>query len=164
METAPLPFTLRPGRCKILLLAVVSAALCAFGIMTIPDDPLAAWLCVTLFGFLTPIVLVQALPKSSDFTVSEEGIEFYTVFWKQQFKWAEIERFGICTVGQHGIPVRKKVGFDLVAGYPKYSILRAFQKWRSGYERILPDDYGFQIADLVRLLSDYHKRYKFKNA
>jgi hypothetical protein len=164
METKPLPFTVHPSRGKILLFAAASAFLCALGITTIPNDPLLGWVGATLFGLLIPIVLVQALPKSSDFTVSEEGIEFYTVFWKQQYKWAEIERFGICTVGQHGIPVRKKIGFDLVAGYPKYSILRSFQKWRSGYERILPDDYGFQVADLTHLLAEYHSRFKFKNA
>jgi hypothetical protein len=136
----------------MLLLFLVCLAFVAGGVLMIRDG-----LCAGFFGLCLPVFLIQLYPKSSFLTVSEEGIEFCSLFRSHRLRWSDISEFGTYTIRQHGLPVSRMVGFNYSAQYQRASKARAFSKALAGFEGGLPDTYGFRAEELVQILSDFHR-------
>lgn len=154
MSLRSLPFTVYPKKTKMLLMFLVCAVFVAGGILMIRDGQKMGWLCAGFFGLGIPIFLIQLYPRSSFLTVSEEGIEFCSLFRRHKLRWSDISEFGTYTIRHHGLPVSKMVGFNYSAGSSK---ARLVSKALAGFEGALPDTYGFRAEELAQILSDYHQ-------
>jgi hypothetical protein len=156
MSTRPLPFTVYTRKTKMLLLLLLCAGFVAGGILMIRDGHQTGWLPAVFFALGIPVSLIQLLPKSSFLTVSEEGIEFCSLFRTCKFRWSEISEFGVYTIRHHGLSAHRMVGFNYSAEYQRASKGRALSKALTGLEGALPDTYGFSANELAQLLSTYH--------
>jgi len=159
MSPRSLPFTVYPKKTKMLLLFLVSIAFVAGGILMICDGQKMGWLCVGFFGLGIPVFLLQLYPKSSYLTVSEEGIEYCSLFRSHRLRWSDISEFGTYTIRKHGLPGSRMVGFNYSAEYQRASQAREVSKDLVGFEGGLPDTYGFRADELARMLSDYHREW-----
>jgi hypothetical protein len=151
-----LPFTIYPNKSKIIRLLFISCAFVGGGVLMICDRQMMGWLAVVFFGLGVPIFIIQLFPNSSFLTVSDEGIEFCSLFRKSKLKWSDIAEFGVFSIRNHGLTVRKIIGINFSATYTLASKGRAVAKALSGFEGALPDTYGLQAEELVELLSMYH--------
>ena len=160
MKTRTLPFTVYPTKTKTLLLFLLSAIFVAGGIFLIHEgEARVGWLCTGFFGLGIPIFLAQLHPKSSFLTVSDQGIEFASLFRKTEMKWSEIGGFGTYTMRQKGLPIGTYVGINYSAEFYRAQKARALSKALVGFEGALPDTYGFRAEELAQLLASYHRKY-----
>src|SRR6266849_225648 len=128
MNLRPLPFTVYPKKSRMVMLFLVCVAFVGGGILMIRDGQRMGWLCAGFFGLGIPVFLIQLYPKSSLLTVSEDGIEFCSLFRRSKLQWSDISEFGVYTIRQHGLPVSKMVGLNYSREYQRLPNARALSK------------------------------------
>jgi hypothetical protein len=158
MSFRPLPFTVYPSKAKTLLMLLICLAFVAGSVLMICDGETVGWLGAIFFGLGVAVFLMQLYPGSSFLTVSEEGIEFCSLFRRHRFRWEDISEFGTYSVRSRGMAVGKMVGFNYSTGYQQGAKTRAFSRLLAGFEGGLPDTYGFSAEELAQMLADYHRK------
>jgi hypothetical protein len=165
MNLPPLPFTVYPKKSQMLLLFLVCVAFVGGGVLMIRDGQKVGWLCAGFFSLGIPVFLIQLYPKSSFLTVSEDGIEFCSLFRRSKLQWSDVSEFGVYSIRHHGLTVSTMVGMNYSREYQRLSKARSVSKALAGFEAGLPDTYGFRAEELARLLSAYHyERTQKRNA
>jgi len=141
------------------MLLTVCLAFVACAIFLIHKGEKFGWVCAGFFGLGIPVFLVQLLPNASFLTVTEEGIEFCSLFRRHKIRWSDISEFGVTTVRQQGLPVNKMVGFNYSPTYQRAAKARSVAKALAGFEGALPDTYGMRAENLAQLLTEYHRKW-----
>ena len=141
---------------------MVCLAFVAGSILMIRKGERMGWLCAAFFGLGIPVFLLQLWPKSSFLTVTEEGMEFCSLFRRSKVRWGDISEFGVTTIRQHGLPVNRMVAFNYSAEYNRAAKARSVAKVLSGFEGALPDTYGMDAEELAQVLTDFHREWSLK--
>ena len=152
----PLPFTLYPSRFKIIGLLFLFSVFTAGSVVLALEGKGWGWFSVAFFAIGVLVFLIQLLPNSAYLTVSEEGLEFCSLFRKQRIGWSEITEFGVYHIRHYGLPVHSLVGFNYTSQAQPFWKMRALSRSLVGYEAGLPETYGLSAADLAQLLSELH--------
>jgi hypothetical protein len=147
-----LPFTLYTKKTKMILLLLVCSAFTAGGIWMVLEGQKMGWFCGGFFALGIPIFLIQMHPRASYLTVSNEGIEFSSLFRKTRIPWSDLVSFGTYTLRPGGT----FVGFDFSPRSQVSPKMRAASKAMAGFEGGLPDTYGMKADELALLLASYH--------
>jgi hypothetical protein len=153
MSLPRLPFTLFPKRTKTVVLLLVSSVFVAGSVLMIYLGEPIGWLGAVFFGLAALVFLVQLLSKNRFLTISEEGIEFHSLFHAERIRWTDVSTFGVYQTG----PGPKLVGFNYSSDYPGATKGRSVARALAGFEGRLPDTYGLSADDLALLLSEYHR-------
>jgi len=157
-----LPLTLYPKKTKTLMLLIVCLAFVAGSMLIIRKWEKVGWLCGGCFGLGIPVFLIQLWPKRAFLKVSEEGIEFCSLFSKQKVPWHDISQFGVITIRHHGLPVKRMVGLNYSAEFQSVWKARSVAKILTGFEGALPDTYGMGAEELAQILTDHHREWSLK--
>jgi hypothetical protein len=106
-----------------------------------------------------PVALVHLLPNNSFLKISPDGMTVRSLWRSTQYRWVDIERFGVAEVKTERGGIRQthqRVGFN----FSKYSppLRRAvspdrFNRRVGGFEAALPDTYGKNCAELAAYLN-----------
>ena len=154
----PLPFTSYPRKAKMFLLLLVCVAFVACCVLLIRRGEMIGWMGALFFGLGIPVFLIQLYPGSSFLTVSDEGIEYCSLFRRHRIRWSDISEFGTYSIRRHGLPVSTLVGFNFSVEYQRSPETRAVSRALTGFEGGLPDTYGFKPDELAELLAFYHSQ------
>jgi hypothetical protein len=82
--------------------------------------------------------------------------------WRTSFyRWSDIERFGVAEWSSSHARHRM-VGFDFSESFPergKATTLKSLNRGMTGFEAALPDNYGWDYAELATHLNELKQRY-----
>ena len=149
----------RPGKGKWVLVFLVSAAFVAIGFWTLPDpgtssDRFWTYGGIVFFGIGVLVSLIQFVPGSSFLRLTSDGITVRIMWRTTSYRWSDIERFGVTS--------HRLIGLDFSASYPERDKFRTALKLcrlLSGFEGALPDNYGWNLAELAAYLNTLRARY-----
>lgn len=159
METIDGEMVYLPSRWQSIRLLLISAAFVAAGffIALICDADLVFWGGIGGIAFGGLGVAFSCVLLFSDATilrVAREGITFRNLWRDTHIPWSEVDSFGVAEVRVNGARVNKSVGIhfshELQGGARTLtSISRAI----SGFDGALPDNYGWDCAELAEFLN-----------
>lgn len=160
----------RPRKRKWGLILLGSVVFVAIGFL-IMDNPHSfldrfwAYASIIFFGHVAVVALLQFLPGSSFLRVGPDGITVRTM-WRTTFcRWSDIERFGVAESSTFHGGVQQQhrmVGFNFSTTYlgrSKAGKLRGFNVRLTGFEAALPDNYGWDYAELAEHLNRLREQY-----
>ena len=159
---------LRPRKKKWTLMLLLSVGFVVGGLMMLHDphvDRFEGYLCVAFFGACAVAALVRFVPGSSFLRIDPEGLTVRTMWRNQSYRWSDIERFGVAEFyTAHGFLQRHRmVGIDFSESYPQAGqgrTLKNMNRGCSGFEASLPDNYGWEYAELAEHLNTLKARYE----
>jgi Bacterial PH domain len=160
---------LRPRKKKWALLLLICLGFVAGGLLMLRDphvDQFKGYFCVIFFGASAVVVLVQFVPGSNFLRLDSEGLTVRTIWRTQSLRWSDIERFGVAEFSTtHGFLRQRHqlVGYDYSASYPhvdQWRTLKNMNRGISGFEASLPDNYGWDNAELAEHLNTLKARYE----
>ena len=151
-ESLPESMTLYPSKVKWILVMTGSIVFLVMGIKILGRDyDLEAWIgqvgCI--FGGIGILVSLMSLwPDSGWLKLGPDGIRNKILFRKFNYRWSDINRFGISTVE-----------FDTGIGKSKNKIVSF---WIKSDDKMhsLGDSYGKKPVQLVKILENYWNKYK----
>jgi len=154
----PVPVTLRSGRKRNLIMAVVSAGF-AFGVGALLRQPdlalpmrLVLWAGVILFGGGVPLLLAMAI-KGTSLTLSADGLTLTTLRRSQMMRWSDLSDFTAARVPPAGTPI---VAFDYAPAGG--AVLANANSRLIGRNSALPDQFDLGTQELASLLSRWRER------
>jgi hypothetical protein len=160
---------LRPRKRKWALVLLLCLGFVAGGVMMLRDphpDRFGGYFCIVFFGTCAVAALIQLVPRSSFLHIDSEGLTVRTMWRTQSLRWSDIERFGVGEFStSHGF-VRQShhlIGYDYSASYPhaeQWRRLKSMSRGISGFEAALPDNYGWDYAELAEHLNTLKARYE----
>ncbi|HJT32892.1 MAG TPA: PH domain-containing protein [Pirellulales bacterium] len=118
-----------------------------------------------LFGLLAATSFLVLVPGSSFVRITPEGLSIRTLWRNHHYRWADIERFGVAevTTVHKGVAHRHRmVGFNFSEFYQASKRKRRAISWNErlcGFQAALPDNYGWNHADLAEHLNELLDRY-----
>jgi hypothetical protein len=161
---------LRPRKGKWALVLIASAAFVAIGFGMLRDpgtstDRFVVYGGIVFFGICGLVSLIQFVPGSSFLRLTSDGMTVRSLWRTSSYRWSDIERFGVGHVkGTHGGfgKNQRLIGFDFSVSYPgrdKAQTLKNINRKLSGFEASLPDNYGWDYAELAEHLNTLRERY-----
>jgi hypothetical protein len=161
---------LRPRKVKWALVLLVSVAFVGIGLMmlrhpSVSGDRIWSVAGVVFFGVCGIASLLQFLPGSSFLRLTPEGLAIRAMWRTTFYRWSDIERFGVAELKASAAGVRSRhrmVGLDFSASYPcgdKARTLKSINRTMTGFEGALPDNYGWDCAELAAHLNSLRERY-----
>jgi len=156
---------LRPSKRTWILVLLISAAFVAIGVLILrgplsSSDRSWAWASSAFFGLGIVISIAQLVPGSSFLRLTPTGITIRTMWRSTFYRWSDIERFGVTrrVPGGH----QHMVGMDFAAEYPagdKARGLMSVNRQVLGFDGALPDNYGWDHAELAEHLNRLRAQY-----
>lgn len=147
----------RPGKGKWALTLLGSAAFVGIGcwmVIDSPQDRFWGYGGIVFFGLGVVVALIQFIPGSSFLRIRADGITVRSMWRTTVYRWSDIERFGVATMS---VGARQSfVGLDFSATYPhrdKAKKLKNINRALIGFEGMLPDNYGWDYAELAAHLN-----------
>lgn len=163
------PETLYPRKAKWYAIFVLSLAFSAGGYAMaalLPGHNRSVGYAVcALFGLFAAISFLVLVPGSSFLRITPDGLSIRTLWRTHRYRWADIERFGVAevTTVHKGVTQRHRmVGFNLSEysqGPERKRRLIALNERLCGFQAALPDNYGWDHADLAEHLNQLLERY-----
>jgi len=142
--------TLRPGKTKALLLALLSLAFLAIGLQMVEKQVLIGQVLVVFFGIGTVVSLVPLIPSAFYLKLTQEGFEVCKLFKKSFTRWDEVGSFTVSYTS-----TSKFVVFN----YTDKSRKRArTSQALAGYDAALPDSFGMKVEELADLMNKWKKK------
>lgn len=158
--------TLRPRKGKWGLVLLGSGAFVAGGIWMVrhPDSwstAFCGYAGILFFGLGVVVAIIQLIPNSSFLWLGPDGMTVCTMWRSHFYRWSDIERFGVAefTVNSRR---RRLVGMDFSASYPhrnKAKAMKEISRNLSGFEGALPDNYGWDYAELAAHLNRLREKH-----
>jgi hypothetical protein len=156
----PGPITLVPSPVKWWIVTILGTAMTMAGILTVfvavsqfREGKEGAGIGIgmgvfgtSFFGLATAVGVACLLPGRSFLRLDESGFEAVHPFRKQKFRWGEVSDFGLYR-GKGSSFVMFRTASPRVWGKLN-SIL-------TGWDGGLPDTYGFEARDLVKLMMNW---------
>lgn len=102
---------------------------------------------IGVLGIFSSIIILLNI-KSNYLELTKEGFSVHRKRKTENFRWSEIEEFGISM----GIVVFK-------IKYPDKGILQVSELITGGYHNMLFDNYGLNVNDLLDLMNEYKEKY-----
>lgn len=157
---------LRPRKGKWALVLLGSAGFVAGGIWMArsagsSSDRFWGYFCVAFFGLCLVASLVQFIPGSSFLRLGSEGIAVRVMWRTTLYRWADIERFGVAEFNASHA-THRMVGLDFSSTYPHRDSAQTLKKMNrrmTGFEAALPDNYGWDYAELAAHLNRLREQY-----
>ena len=141
---------LRPGLSRTGWLLGGAAVLATFGFGMLYDGTGWPWL------YLGPAVPLAALgcwvllaPRMR-LHLSAAGFEYGTIVRRYSFRWADVAGFGVSDFASF-----RWVVFAFVPGYCGDERVRRINRAFGGFDRYLPDTYGYRAETLAGLLESW---------
>ena len=120
---------------------------------------------VAFFGFCGLIALAQLMPGCSFLRLTPEGIVVCMLWRETTYRWSDIERFGVveyvilhARVGGR----QRMIGLDFAPSHARRVRARIFEgieQEPGGYDSVLPDNYGWDCAELAAHLNAWRARF-----
>lgn len=156
---------LYPSRRTWVLVLLISAGFVAIGVLILrgplsSSDRTWAWASSAFFGLGVVISIAQLVPGSSFLRLTPDGITVRSMWRSVFYRWSDIERFGVTrrVPGGH----QHLVGMDFAAEYPigdKERGLMSVNRQVLGFDGALPDNYGWDRAELAAHLNRLRAQY-----
>ena len=156
-----------PSKRKWGLLLMGSFIFLGIGLLMIGSsdsswDRFWGYASTVFFGTGAVVAALQFLPGSSFLHVGPGGITFRSMWRTTSLRWSDIERFGVAEVAiSHG-KRQHIVGFNFSPTYMGRSEggkIRRLNVRLSGFEAALPDNYGWDYAELAEYLNRARGKY-----
>ena len=154
---------LRPGKGKWAFVLLVGAVFVATGFWMVTDSPqnrFWAYAGIAFFGLFVLVAFIQFIPGSSFLRLGADGITVRTMWRTTFYRWSDIQRFGVATMS---LGARQRfVGLDFSATYPhrdKAQTVKKINRALTGFEGALPDNYGWDYAELAAHLNRLREQY-----
>ena len=141
---------LRPKKFAYLACAVLCAGFAASGFWASARGDQWGWAVATFFSLMLLMFGFQLLPSASYLRLTTEGFWIRSLFRTHHYRWADIARFSVGSVGQY-----RMVVFNFVEQYPSHRGGRAFAKLLADFENALPDTYGRSPEELAEIMTDW---------
>jgi hypothetical protein len=160
---------LRPSKRKWTLFFLASVGFVAGALMMLRDpgtDRFMAYLCIFFFGGCAVCFLLLLVPGSSFLRLDPEGLTVRTMWRTQSYRWSDIERFGVGEFSTtHGFLRQRHqlIGYDFSANYRDFDQgrrLKEMNRGLIGFEASLPDNYGWEYAELAEHLNTLKERHE----
>ena len=139
MNPYPLPATFYPKKTKRVRLLLIAISFTVGGIFLIKKGENIGWFATGFFGLGIPVFALQLHPRAAYLTLTDDGLEFSSLFRRSTIPWSAISDFGTYNLKSHGISVSSMVGINFVPTYPQSTKARAIAKALTGFEGGLPD-------------------------
>jgi PH (Pleckstrin Homology) domain-containing protein len=155
---------LRPRKGKWALVLLGSAAFVATGFWMVTDSPSErfwGYAGIIFFGLCLVIALIQFIPGSSFLRLTADGITVRAMWRTTFYRWSDIARFGAAEFTTFGARQRF-VGLDFSATYPhrdRAQTVKKINRALIGFEGTLPDNYGWDYAELAAHLNRLREQY-----
>jgi hypothetical protein len=125
-----------------------------------PQNRFWAYAGIVFFGLCAVVALIQFIPGSSFLRIRADGITVRTMWRTTFYRWSDIQSFGVAAMS---LGVRQRfVGLDFSATYPhrdKAQTIKKINRALTGFEGALPDNYGWDYAELAAHLNQLRERY-----
>lgn len=144
---------LRPKMIKFIFYQVICLAFLAMGILMIRDGEVMGWFATIFFGLGFLVLLINFIPGASYLKLNKEGFEVCSMFRKHQYKWSEIQSFGVGVISNN-----KMVMFDFTEEYGKQTNARKVSSFLAGAEGALHDTFGLKAEELAALMNEYKRK------
>jgi hypothetical protein len=141
---------LRPGRSRVLGVLALCGGFTAVGAWMVAGGEWLGWLVAGFFGLGVAICAVLLLPGSASLRLGPEGFEVCSLFRARSYRWADVEGFGVTSVGGN-----RMVAFNFAPAFPSSAVARRLAVLMIGWEGALPDTYGIGAGELAALLNSY---------
>jgi hypothetical protein len=155
----------RPGKRKWSLVLLGSLGFVAIGSWMIrsgsSSDRFFGYAGLAFFGLCALVALLQFIPNASFLRISPDGLILCVMWRTTLYRWADIEGFGVADFSSFG-QRHRYVGFNFRAGYSGPSPGRKARNYNqrlSGFEALLPENYGWDYSDLAQHLNQSRERY-----
>ena len=150
--------TFRPGKAKWAFVLLLFAAIAAggFDIVGRPEWRAGGYAMIAFGGIGVVIALIQLLPGGSFLRVNSDGITVRAMWRTTFYRWSDIDRFGAGEVEMHTRGVSQRmgiVGLNFSANCPDRD-KRRLKSARFGFDAVLPDNYGWDCAELAAHLNE----------
>lgn len=145
----PLPLVLYPSRGRFTLLLLFSLTFVAGGVWLVRTGKPFGYLCIALFGLCALVFAVKLHPGLSYLRLQRDGFTFGNLFLTRQIPWGRVQAFGVIPFGR-----QRLVAWNYVPATPTAGPAISPPKRFSGYQAMLPDNYGMQPQLLADLLND----------
>ena len=163
IDTADSTVTLRPGRAKWSLFALMFGALTAgcVAIAATTSDPGMRWLMgmFALFMAAGAVLSLKSLrPDGAYLRLTQDGFAIKAVLGKERtFLWREVTAFEVDQVKGNTWVVFSLTPAATAERRP--GVVRRLSKGVMGFDENLPDTYGMGGPRLAALMNDWRERY-----
>ena len=131
------------------MLLGVSLVFTVLGILTVSTGTSSGWIAIAFFG-VGSLVLLATLVRPSTLVLREDSFTYGTVFRSTTLAWSDVADFGLTDLRG------KRVGIKLVGQH--HSRLRGANVGLTGYEEVLPANYGLAAEQLLNLLNEWREK------
>jgi hypothetical protein len=149
----PGPVTLYVSRKKWLLMLASCVAFTGGCAASIPTEPLWGWGGALFFGAGTIVSTVILLPGAGKLTLDADGFEVTNLFRRRRSRWLDVTDF---------VPEAVQFSPKKLLGYndanQKGKVMGELNVGLTGRNSALPDNYGFALEDLARLMTLWRER------
>ncbi len=119
---------------------------------------LMGWIGIIFFGLGVLIGGAGLFISSSSYLLlDDKGFTMCTLFRKHFYGWDEIEVFGIGNIYGNDM-----VMFDFSEKYNKAKTARKMNRFVSGSDAAIPNNYGIEIGELLELLTAFKNRFDYE--
>jgi hypothetical protein len=150
----PSELVLRPGLSRSGWVLGAAAVLAAFGTGMLLRGTGWPWLYLGLAAPLAGFGCWVLLPPRMQLRLSPAGFEYGTMARRYSFRWSDVAGFAVSEFASF-----QHVVFVFVPGYRGAERVRRINQGFGGFDRYLPDTYGYQAAVLAELLESWRRRY-----
>ncbi|OWK45724.1 hypothetical protein [Fimbriiglobus ruber] len=150
----PSELVLRPGLSRFGWLFGSAAALAALGDVMLYRGTGLPWLYLGLAALLTGFGCWVLTAPRMWLRLSPTGFEYGTVLRRYSFRWDDVAWFGVSEFASH-----RWVVFVFAREYPGDERVRRINQRFGGFDRILPDTYGYRPVALAELLESWRFRH-----
>lgn len=123
------------------------------------SDRIKGWFVLVVFSFFALIALLPLTVAPSRVVLTAQGLFIQAMFRKTFVPWAHVKGFGVHEWTQWHGPFRQRhrqVGMVLHEEHrPTVGRLGALARGWSGFDGVLPDNYGYKHQALADLLNRY---------
>ena len=154
----PLPeeMILKPSRVKWIGVFLTGSAFSAGGVWMISEGDQQGWLVAIFFGLVTIVSVVPLFSRSIYLRLHKDGFEQVFMSRKIACKWSEVSPFGVWSMQQSFITIRRSVTFSLRRDDGK--VMASINKAVSGGSSHLADNFGMKAQALADLMNAYRRR------
>jgi hypothetical protein len=155
--------TFRPSKGKWALILLLFAGVVAggFDMVERPEWRVGGYVMIVFCGLGVLAALIQIVPGSSFLRVNSDGITIRAVWRTTFYRWSDIDRFGVAELEMfsHGMTQRiRRVGLNFSSSCPDPA-KRRLNRALSGFEGVLPDNYGWDCAEFAAHLNQCRSQY-----
>jgi len=131
-----------------------------------PEWRAGGYVTIVFFGLGVVAALIQFVPGSSFLRVNPDGITVRAVWRTKFYRWSDIEKFGVAEMDlsySRGPQRKRMVGFNFSSSAPsvaKAQATRRMNRAMCGFEGVLPDNYGWDYAELAEHLNQLRGQYR----